>query len=118
MYNAIFEDESIIEDFSNEEKLELLEKVEELYNDLSEPTEEDIQMKNELLNLLNSYIIVICESCGEEDGHLEDCEFFICEECGSKEHLEDCSEYEEIVNPEVPETENFCLECNCIYKHL
>ena len=118
LYNAIFEDESIIEDFSNEEKLELLERVEELYNDLSEPTEEDIRMKNELLNLLNSYIIVICKSCGEEDGHLEDCEFFICEECGSKEHLEDCSEYVEIVNPEVPETENICLECNGIDKHF
>ena len=95
LYEIIYENGAIIDDFTNNEKESLIVRIEELYNSIENPTENDIQMRDYLVNLLNSYIIEICEDCGEIDGHLVDCEYYVCEECGLKEHSEDCSLYVE-----------------------
>lgn len=94
LYEVLYNKYEVIQTFTNTEKEALLARVNELYNFIEIPTEEDTQQFNYLCNIINSYIIVICEDCGQEDGfHLDDCEFYICEECNQKEHSEDCSKY-------------------------
>ena len=69
--NIVFEVENYIDFISNLEnnqKIDLLDKVELLYSDIESPTEEEINLRNRLVNLLNRFIIVICSECGAEAG--------------------------------------------------
>ena len=105
LYNALYNRYEIIENFEDDEIEALLTRVGELYDLIIEPTEEETEKYYYLCNIINSYIIVICDECGEEDGaHLEDCSLWVCDECGQKEHTEDCSKYVKI--------DVICDECN------
>lgn len=105
LYEALYNQYEVIATFEKLEIELLLLHVEELYNLVEEPTEEDTLQFDYLYNIVNSYIIVICESCGQEDGiHLDDCEFWVCDECGQNEHTEDCSKHIKI--------DVVCSECN------
>ena len=101
LYYTITDDTSIIDLLAVEEKEELSDRVNELYLAIEEPTEEDSRMKDELLDLLVVEVVLECEYCGLIDSHSENCELYICSECGEKEHLENCSKYIEV-----------CSECN------
>ena len=105
LYEVLYNQYEVISTFENQEKELLLLYVEELYSLIEEPIEDDEQYYGYLYNIINSYIIVICDSCGQEDGlHLDDCEFWTCNECGEKEHAENCSQNIKI--------DVYCSECN------
>jgi len=79
-----------------------------LFGNISEPNENDVDKYNYLTNLINSYIIIICEECAQEGGeHLESCSYWVCSECGNHEHSLDCSYY--FAN---------CSECGEVDGHL
>lgn len=100
LYYMITDDTSVIDLLVVEEKEKLSDKVNALYLEIEEPTEEDSRMKDELLELLVIVESIACEYCGLIDSHSESCELYVCLECGLKEHSIDCSKYIEK-----------CLEC-------
>ena len=121
IYDYLYENDELIETLSEEEKDSIVNKVESIYSLIENPTEEDLSLKNSILNLLNRYLITICLECGLTDGnhtedcinnvikcdeceqlnglHLENCSYYIlkCSECGMEDnqHLETCSLYKE-----------------------
>ena len=107
-FEIIYKNPDIIEDLTNDEKEELILKTDELFVLVIEPSEEDNDKYNYLINLINSYIVIICDECGQMDGlHLETCSSWLCTECGNHEHSIDCSHY--ISN---------CAECGEVNSHL
>lgn len=111
----LFENENytdFIENLSNEERENLISQIELLYSELLEPTEEEIELKLRLINLLNSYIVVVCEECGEEEGHSEDCSFsekdspdLEIEGIDNNSELEDTENNSDLVYSVSPDTE-------------
>lgn len=114
------ENTAALDALTQEEWKQLLERVEEIYAAIEQPTEADALLKEELLKKLNDHIIVICPecageggvhkegcsalapvcSCGGEDGaHTEGCPLYVptaavCPECGEADgHGETCSQY-------------------------
>lgn len=110
LYYTITDDTSIIDLLAVEEKEELSDRVNELYLAIEEPTEDDSRMKDELLDLLVVEVVLECEYCGLIDSHSENCELYICSECGEKEHLENCSKYIEVCSE--------CLEKNGVHSEF
>ena len=108
IYDVLYENFDVIEMLTDDEKETLLVAISELFDNILEPIEEDIDKYYYLTNLINSYIIVICEECAQEDGkHLESCSFWVCEECENHEHSLTCSHYS-----------SKCSECGEVNKHL
>lgn len=114
------ENTAALDALTQEELKQLLERVEEIYAAIEQPTEADALLKEELLKELNEHIIVICPECAGEGGvhnegcsalapvctcggeggaHTEECPLYVpavtvCPECGEADgHGETCSQY-------------------------